>query len=55
MKITAVSVEMPEPMTKTFTQPDNGQPAFEAVNALIELLSREDVTSITITKEVKPQ
>ena len=52
MKTTAVSVEQAEPITETFTQVDTGQPSFEAVTALIELLNREDVTFISITKEV---
>jgi hypothetical protein len=52
MKITAVSVEQAEPITETFAQVDNGQPSFEAVTALIELLNREDITFISITKEV---
>jgi hypothetical protein len=55
MKITAVSIEQSEPITETFAQVGNGQPSFEAVTALIELLNRDDVTFISITKEVTTQ
>jgi hypothetical protein len=50
--ITATSQEQEQPITEVLHGEDSKEVLFQAVQAFIELVDREDITSITTKKEV---